>query len=706
MNRRLVALSLVLAAAVATPLFALVGCGGTTTVAPPTTRPTTPSVEYLDAQPVDLDAIANLDLAGLSEAEKTVLARQSFVAVGLPAQETPWKFWNIYEGARYQGLPVLITTDSLLNAYHGLFDTLLQRAEEGALFDQVVQMSKELYTAAADQWAVATDPEVKLDLRLNMAYFAVASALLEPDASRPVELEDQVTAEVALIDAASGPAESSILGYTEDYSQYKPRGHYTRSERLQRYFKAMMWYGHTGFFINSRQPDVTEEEAASLTRRAVLIASSLTGPAKEAWTAVYEPTSFMVGRADDLTLEYVQQVIVQVFGAAQPQPDDLADVTKMAAVREALNELPAPKIQSAAVPDMAGDAAGTSREENQRSFRVMGQRYIPDSYALQQLVWDHVGTADNKRTMPMGLDVMSALGSSLAYQLQTEAYAQQQYANWDEQLLELKQEFTQRVPEIWPENLYTGWLESLQQVMAVPDQKAPAFMRSRPWGLKSLNAALGSWTELRHDTILYAKQSVAAEGEGGEEPASPGYVEPYPDFYDKIAELAASLKEGLATYQLLDTDSGDKLDRMISLSKSLATIARKQLDGSALSEEEISLIQTYGGELESLEKFGSDAQGLTLSPSPEKSPVVADVHTDYVSSPAQVLEEATGYPLYLYVAFELDGVLQLFVGASYSYYEFTAPVEQRLTDEEWTQRLDFGTAPPRPTWTDEWIITR
>ena len=84
---------------------------------------------------------------------------------------------------------------------------------------------------------------------------------------------------------------------------------------------------------------------------------------------------------------------------------------------------------------------------------------------------------------------------------------------------------------------------------------------------------------------------------------------------------------------------------------------------------------------------------------------MADVHSDY-NSARQALEEATGYPLFLYAAFELDGKLQLFVGASYAYYEFTAPLDERLTDEEWTALLDSGQAPPRPAWTDEWIVER
>jgi hypothetical protein len=707
MKRRLALTILTLAAAVALPLLALAGCGGTTaTSEPDSTTPTTVSnIDYLDTQPVDLAAITNLDKADLTDAEKQTLARQSFVAVGLPPEGTAWKFWNIYEGARYQGLPVLITTDSLLNAYHNLFDTLLQRMEEAALFDQVVQMTQDLYASAVAQWNAATQPMVKEAARLNVAYFAVAATLLNPAAGMDAKVSPEVQAEVALIQDAAGLSDSVILGYSEDYSQYKPRGHYTRSDRLERYFRAMMWYGHTGFFINPRDPDVTEEEAQSLTRRAVLIASSLTGSAKEAWAAVYEPTSVLVGRSDDLTVEDMQAVIKQVFGSAQLKPDDLADNLKLDALREALNKLPAPKIQSAAVPDRGGDESA-SREENQRSFRVMGQRFIPDSYAFQQLVWTYVGTEDNKRSIPMGLDIMTLLGSDQAYRLETELYGQQKYQNWDAQLQKVKKELADSTSGLWPATIYTGWLESLQQVMIVPKEGAPKFMRSQPWALKSLNAALGSWAELRHDTILYAKQSMAAEGEGGEEPLSSGYVEPYPAFYNRIAELAESLKQGLDTYDLLDPDSTDKLSTMILIAQKLSTISQKELAGTALAEDELSLIQTYGQELEALEQFGTDEEGLTLSPAPDKSPLVADVHTDYVTSPAQALEEATGYPLFLYAAFELDGVMQLFVGASYSYYEFTAPADQRLTDEEWTALLDADNAPPRPTWTDEWIVQR
>ncbi|MGB9880657.1 MAG: DUF3160 domain-containing protein, partial [Anaerolineae bacterium] len=113
---------------------------------------------YLDSQPVDLSSIVNLSRANLGEKEKQVLGRQRFVAVAPnPSSGWPWKFWHVYEAARYQGLPVFVTTDSFLNAYHELFDALLQYLEEKSLFDQAVAMSEALYAAASAQYNEATD---------------------------------------------------------------------------------------------------------------------------------------------------------------------------------------------------------------------------------------------------------------------------------------------------------------------------------------------------------------------------------------------------------------------------------------------------------------------------------------------------------------------------------------------------------------------
>src|SRR6185503_13480355 len=44
----------------------------------------------------------------------------------------------------------------------------------------------------------------------------------------------------------------------EDFSQYKPRGHYSRTPELQHYFRSMMWLGRTDFRLIETQPDASQ----------------------------------------------------------------------------------------------------------------------------------------------------------------------------------------------------------------------------------------------------------------------------------------------------------------------------------------------------------------------------------------------------------------------------------------------------------------
>jgi hypothetical protein len=413
---------------------------------------------------------------------------------------------------------------------------------------------------------------------------------------------------------------------------------------------------------------------------------------------VYEPTAFLVGAADDLSAGDLRPAMGVAFGTQTPSLEDLSDDVKIDALRAEIRKLPAPMIQS----HENWAPQGESREESLRSFRVMGQRFIPDSYAFQQLVWSHVGTEEKKRMMPMGLDAMAVLGSDQAHELLTTTYGQQEFANYETQMMKVKAEFDTRSPTFWPPTIYTGWLDALRLTMAFPAEGAPEFMKTKVWARKSLNTSLGGWTELRHDTILYAKQSVAAEGGGGEYDVSAGYVEPYPDFFKHMAALATASSEGLAKYGLLDENVKDKLATMTQLCNDLERISTKELAGEALEEKDANAIRWFGGTIEQLELF-YDAQGRTMSPADEKSPVVADVHSDLNADLA--LEEATGYPALVYAVLELDGKLQVLRGAAYDYYEFTVPIAKRMTDEEWRAALDAGTQQPRPTWTDEFIVT-
>jgi hypothetical protein len=75
------------------------------------------------------------------------------------------------------------------------------------------------------------------------------------------------------------------------------------------------------------------------------------------------------------------------------------------------------------------------------------------------------------------------------------------------------------------------------------------------------------------------------------------------------------------------------------------------------------------------------------------------VHTGPIGSEDYALEEGVGHANELYVIYPLGGKLLLGRGAVFSYHEFTVPVGERMTDEEWQQRLGGSDRPKPLPWT-------
>jgi len=224
-------------------------------------------------------------------------------------------------------------------------------------------------------------------------------------------------------------------------------------------------------------------------------------------------------------------------------------------------------------------------------------------------------------------------------------------------------------------------------------------MQSDAWTDKELFTALGSWTELRHDTILYAKQSCPAPAAAPwEEIPVPeltkGYVEPNPDVYARLASLARMMREVLEQRDLLLTEYSEKLETLEELLLILETISEKELSGEKLTEEEYQIIWNIGGTLSSLTTFETAVELET----DESVAIVADVHTD--PNTGQVLEEGVGNVFVILVVVEVEGKAIVTKGGVFSYYEFLQPMSQRLTDEEW-QAME---KPPLPEWTNSFLI--
>jgi hypothetical protein len=353
-------------------------------------------------------------------------------------------------------------------------------------------------------------------------------------------------------------------------------------------------------------------------------------------------------------------------------------------------------------------------------MRLFGQRFVPDAATMQALVYDKVGTRQQPRVWPMGLDVAASLGSKQAHALLTGPLDQQRYARYTTQLAAVQRTYGTLPASAWSQNLYWGWLDVLRAEWAAPSAAAPAFMHNTAWADKSLAAGLGSWTELRHDTILYVKQP-AGLGAGGPQPPKPDpYVEPAPRVFARLLALTAQLKATLTASGLLDTlptpidpfnhaenqfflppvpanEHGYRaaLDAFAGIVSMLERVATRELAGRPTSAADEKALLGIGGELGVLTNFFQDnayAKYQTLFD--KQVALVADVFT--APSAGQVLEEGVGDVLPIYAVVTVNGHRWLARGGVYSYYEFHQPMSDRLTDDAWRHQAKH---PPLPFWT-------
>lgn len=604
------------------------------------------------------------------------------------------------------GIPSFVSSDAVLHAFHVLYDLALREVEVYSFWDLLGNLTASMLDSSFAQNLAAPEGRWKDAALRNMMFFTVALKLIDSNYMIPPAFPFQVDLEVAkvlsLIEAHDTMTDEWFQEYAEDFTQFVPRGHYTRSETLERYFKAMMWYGRVSLRLQPNLPELPNENGMDNTAQAILISLALmdeisTMPAGitgyDLWDAIYEPTVFFVGAADDLLPNEYLELVQTIYGSEITIPD-LDDDVLLENFIDAALELREPAILGHLVPD---DSTLTQT----MGLRFMGQRYIPDSYILGQLVYSNVGTMVNPRLMPMGLDVMAALGSDRAWEL---LELEKVYENYESQMNMIWDMVANITDAEWTSNLYYLWLYSLLPLLFDPGEGYPFFMQSEAWVDKQLSTALGSWAELRHDTILYAKQSYTVPTSVSPPPPQQvkGYVEPVPQVYARLASLCKMMIDGLDSRSLLSTIIADKLNSLYDLLLLLQTISIKELEGTSLAEEDYELIEDIGKTLGSIVTMPRDEDQFSLTTEADDDmAVIADVHTD--PNNGEVLEEAVGRPMVIYVAVLIDGQVVLTRGGIFSYYEFTWPMDDRLTDEAWQEMLTQGEAPPLPIWTSSFV---
>ncbi|MFA4985263.1 MAG: DUF3160 domain-containing protein [Candidatus Brocadiia bacterium] len=634
-----------------------------------------------------------LEIMGIAPNDPGLLAR-GFALADRPDSDDIATYYAMLTNSR---IPVLLTADAALHMQHCLFMETLAKLEQDVLKSSLADVIREIKARAEEHLGDKSSAMQKNAREMIVSYCAVVLALLEGSTRTKIDAADK---EILLIENHSGSAPSPIFGYSEDYSQYIPRGHYTASESLEHYFKAMMWVGRMTFLAKGPFVDL---ETAKVQSTAALMLSGYLENVRAKYDAIYSATAFFAGFSDDLRPDSYAAIARKLFGInppdltsperyarflweiAQQIPPDVYSGTGAVVLPPSSLEVPKPEVLDKILSDTTG-------------LRLMGQRFTIDGYWHGRLTSPSVGKFNGttppfanapSRTMVTSLDVMALLGSDVAKAILKEQQMDA-YDGYAAMETKLAGQLGKLSKENWHSTMYMSLLDAARSLFAHSGEGWQPFQRTDAWERRQLNAALGSWTALRHDTILYTKQGYGVMGTGGfpEKPVPcVGYIEPEPELFARMLALNRQLHAGLVRIAPDFKDSILKIEKFSAFLNFCLSVSISELEGKQPTPSEQQWLKSLHLAIREIIGEINDDYVTTL---------VADVFTDTGGS--EVLEVATGPMRSMVIVWSRpDGNLEVAVGPIYSWEEFKQPMNNRLSDEAWREMLKKGPR-PAPVW--------
>jgi hypothetical protein len=697
----------------------------------------------------------------LSDDELALLAHRGFM---ITERLTFEQFKRAYAWIYWKDLPVLVTTDAILHAIHQTYDEMLKRVEMDLLTQKLIEMLTGVRAYLGEINAPTNARLLPLYTDLD-TYLTMPLTLLSRNPARPLGWYDprktpttpmevwlSQISEANFADTVylgDNPPPKTVVGVANitlfnltrpiDFTQFRARGHYDEPGDLVNYFTAIMWLQLMDFrFVEYdpfARPILHREQLAA----AALLRDAIDQSQQRAnWEAIDRLLAAFIGWSDNITLRGLDRLIAD---AGIYSPQDFLDTDEDCLLRLLTeNDYGQQRIRGqlqARHRDYQGDLP------HHISFALMGQRYTLESDILQQVVYDKLIVEGERveRAYPSPLDVLAALGSDRARDHLADELATYGYRPTLDALREWVRSHSS---DFWQNTFYNHWLHAITTLnTATTNARYPQAMRSTAWADKTLHTQLGSWAQLRHDNILYAKP-----------PFSPmavceypgGWVEPYPELYAALRDYARFGREVFLNLTLDDPGETleearqrlnvtwhnemqlrphraarlhstllayfDDLERVMTRLESLSL---KELAGEPFSEEDRLFLRSivvrkyvgqtgYGGWTEEhwdgwyndLLPFGDDTACL-----------VTDVHTNYNREIGEVgvLHIGTGDPAVMVLMDDTGG---LYVGPAFTYFDHleVSDPPQRLLDWEWAVALGGRTPrkPHRPDWTSSFRL--
>ena len=502
-----------------------------------------------------------------------------------------------------------------------------------------------------------------------------------------------------------------------DYTQFKPRGHYESGPITRAYFRAMIFLGQIGWNLDTKNGLVDAVNYAL----AMSHASALKSPAPadraerddgrqpphlsalEAWQRIMEITGFFSGYPDAAAYAEWQRFIQEYSGRKSFTADSARSTDMISRLAANIDSL------KPSVPYFADLQEAPSK-------KIMC--VLPQRFTIPWLIADALTYKPGDETLPVvfsGLWAPGVLGSDYARGLverqilagppalstdlepqpynamkgspipeKTKASARRVLAG----ITSLAESLQRQTDASWFSSLSALWFRLLGTLTAEYGPGYPLYMQDAAFAAKQLESFMGSFTELKHDNILYEKPNYAEAGEGGDDeeplPVPKGFVEPNLPFWSSLLRSVEYMEAGFRRYGLfpMDMEEYGSLRLFRSQVELCLALAEKELRGEALTDEEYESLR-----LISLSHMASPLDySTTYTEEQIQSGLVVDVQTTNLNDPnvpSGIVYEATGPHYMMLVLVGNDNTPRLTLGVAYNHYEFATPHGPRLTDSQW-----------------------
>lgn len=645
---------------------------------------------------------------GITPYEDSLLARHGFmVSERLNRKAFGEAFLETY----HKDLPVYISADAILHAFHISYDRILLDVELEFLFPRLKLLLQSLHAKMPQlHMQYISNEAMSIPLKDADVFLTVARKLAgqtaQPYYPDNAGLIDSLMTYISGYQAA-GVKLFSTQERSIDFSQFKPRGHYVPSVNnpgIENYFKCMMWLGRIELYLIAPQNTINPVKFENVQRQLIMTMLldelvTLAG-ANQDIEFVETRIRFFAGDQDNVSLPNIQELKISLgVTSAAEFTDSVRAVefqdslkTKDYAWQKILSQI---LYRNPFTPDSLVPAS---------AFMLFGQRFVIDSYVTGSVVYDRIQAC---RLFPSVLDPLFALGNNGAARLLEPELNQYGYSL---NLAGLRYLIDQYDEDFWESSMYNGWLNSIRTLNERSESThLPEFMKTAAFAQRIMNTQLTSWAQLRHDNLLYAKQSYT----GGSICSYPYvWLEPYPELYRRLKALGTKGKNFFAGSSSIYY----YFKGLEEIADSLYTIALLEVTGQPLTTQQLNWLRCiiysvpvgsgnspYDGWYARLyyrdHEFDYN-KGLL-----DNDFLVADIHTvpTYCGGGhlGAVVHAGTG-PINLGVFIvEQNGVPVAHVGPNFSFYEYRTLNYLRLTDQEWAQQYLWAAA--RPDWVNLYL---